>query len=450
MKEKVTHNFGLKLLSVGLAALLWLVVINSQDPVETVYFEDIPVTIINEEALVAKDKIPEVVEGDTISVAVEARRSVCDKLTKADIVAVADFEKISVTDAVPIDVSVKNYSKRDVEVVRGLNQVMKLRLEDSITKDFRVKISTTGQPKEGYVIGDMVASPNMISLTGSSTQISKIKEVVLMVDVDNVSEESKTKGIPVIYDMNGEAVNSSKVSMSTDEVAVTIPVLKTKIISIVVTTQGEPATGFEVGEISYQPQMVTVAGTVSDLHLLGSTLNAKCDITGQNGVVEENIDISSLWMESLDSLRLVDEDKLAVTITMQPYEEKIFGLSEDAIELRGLQKGFRAEIGFLYETKVHISGKAASIKELTLQKLAPYIDLSEITTTGSYTLPICIDNLENLILHDVLTAVVDVNIDIVPEPTVTPEPEQGDTMSSGQEETAADLPTGQAAGQETE
>ena len=450
MKEKVTHNFGLKLLSVGLAALLWLVVINSQDPVETVYFEDIPVTIINEEALVAKDKIPEVVEGDTISVAVEARRSVCDKLTKADIVAVADFEKISVTDAVPIDVSVKNYSERDVEVVRGLNQVMKLRLEDSITKDFRVKISTTGQPKEGYVIGDMVASPNMISLTGSSTQISKIKEVVLMVDVENVSEESKTKGIPVIYDMNGEVVNSSKVSMSTDEVAVTIPVLKTKIISIVVTTQGEPATGFEVGEISYQPQMVTVAGTVSDLHLLGSTLNAKCDITGQNGVVEENIDISSLWMESLESLRLVDEDKLAVTITMQPYEEKIFGLSEDAIELRGLQKGFRAEIGFLYETKVHISGKAASIKELTLQKLAPYIDLSEITTTGSYTLPICIDNLENLILHDVLTAVVDVNIDIVPEPTVTPEPEQGDTMSSGQEETAANLPTGQAAGQETE
>ena len=67
MKEKVTHNFGLKLLSVGLAALLWLVVINSQDPVETVTFEDIPVTIINEASLVAKDKIPEIVEGDTIA-----------------------------------------------------------------------------------------------------------------------------------------------------------------------------------------------------------------------------------------------------------------------------------------------------------------------------------------------------------------------------------------------
>ena len=446
MKEKVTHNFGLKLLSVGLAALLWLVVINSQDPVETVYFEDIPVTIINEEALAAKDKIPEVVEGDTISVAVEARRSICDKLTKADIVAVADFEKISVTDAVPIDVSVRNYTERDVEVVRGVNQVMKLRLEDSITKDFRVKISTTGQPKDGYVIGDMVASPNMITLTGSSTQISKIKEVVLMVDVENVSEESQTKGVPVIYDMNGEVVSSSKVSMSTSEVAVTIPVLKTKTISIMVTTEGEPATGYEVGEISYQPKMVTVAGSVGDLFLLGSTLRATCDITEQDGIVEENIAIASLWDESLNSLRLVDEDKLAVTITMKPYEEKVFELPERAIELRGLQEGLRAEIGFLYETRVHISGKAAGISGLTLQKLAPYIDLSEITTTGSYTLPICIDLSEDLILHDVLTAVVDVNIEIVPEP------DEGDTTSSGQEgeETAADLPTGQAEGQETE
>ena len=70
MKERVSHNFGLKLLSVMLAALFWLVVINSQDPVETVTFEDIPVTIINEEALTAKDKIPEVVEGDSVSVVV--------------------------------------------------------------------------------------------------------------------------------------------------------------------------------------------------------------------------------------------------------------------------------------------------------------------------------------------------------------------------------------------
>lgn len=432
MKEKVTHNLGLKLLSLGLAALLWLVVINSQDPLETKTFEDIPVTIVNEDSLTAKDKIPEIVEGDTISVVVEARRSVCDKLTKADIVAVADFEKISVTDAVPIEVSVGNYSERDVEIVRGMNQVMKLRLEDSITKDFRIKISTTGQTKEGYVIGDMVASPNMITLTGSSTQISKIKEVVLVVDVEGISRDSQTTGVPVIYDNDGGVVNSAKVSMSTTEVAVTIPVLKTKAVKIMVTTAGEPLTGYEVGTISYQPDMVTVAGTISDLVLLGSSLHAVCDVTGQSGIVEENIDISSLWDESLESLRLVDEDKLAITITLKEYEEKVFELTPVAIEMRGLPEELTGKISQLSGRQVHVSGKEASIKDINLQKLAPYIDLSNITAPGSYSVAICLENLSDLILKDELFATVEVENALQPDDPEDPEAEkekQTDTVT---------------------
>lgn len=419
MKEKVTHNFGLKLLSIGLAALLWLVVINSQDPVETVTFEDIPVTIMNEASLVAKDKIPEIVEGDTISVVVEARRSICEKLTKDDIIAVADFEKISVTDAVPIDVSVTSSYARDVEIVRGLNQVMKLRLEDSITKDFRVKISTTGQTKEGYVIGDMVASPNMISITGSSTQISKIKEVVLMVDVDGIFRDSVSTGVPVIYDMNGDVVNSSKVTVSTSEVQVTVPVLKTKTVRIIVTTTGEPAVGYEVGSISYQPDMVTVAGTLSELVLLGSTISARCDITDQSGVVEENIDIASLWNESLESLRLVDEDKLAVTITMKPYEEKVFEITPGAVELRGLSDEFLGKILSLSVSQVHVAGKEASIQGINLQKLAPYIDLSNITTAGVHLVPVYLENLGDLVLGDILQA--NVHVELRPQQNEEPE-----------------------------
>jgi len=437
MKEKVTHNFGLKMLSVALAALLWLVVINSQDPVETVTFDDIPVTIINEAALTAKDKIPEVVEGDSVSVVVEARRSICDKLTKADIIAVADFEKVSVTDAVPIDVSVKGYSERDVEIIRGMNQVMKLRLEDSISKDFRVKIFTTGQAAEGYVIGDMVASPNMITLTGSSTQISKVKEVVLMVDVDNISSESHTMGVPVIYDMNGDVINSSKVTMSTKEVAVTIPVLKTMTVNIVVSTEGEPAPGYEVGTISHQPMAVTVAGTPTDLVLLGYTLHATCNITDQSGVVEENIDISSLWDESLDSLRTVDEDKLAVTITMQEYEKKVFELTPEDVELKGLPEDFTGSIEMLHSARVQVRGRKASLEGLTLDRLAPYIDLSDITMPGSYRLNICLTNQGDLLLDSVLTAMVDVEYRPQADDPEAPvfNPEDGENTNQTTEDT---------------
>ncbi|MBO5352250.1 MAG: hypothetical protein J6J42_13030 [Lachnospiraceae bacterium] len=415
MKEKLTNNIGLKLLSLALATLLWLVVINSQDPVETRTFEDIPVTIINEDSLTAKDKIPEVVEGDTVSVVVEARRSVCDKLTKDDIVAVADFEKISVTDAVPIDISVEGYSDHEVEIVRGMNQVMKLRLEDSMTKDFRVKISTTGQTKEGYVIGDMVASPNMITLTGSSTQISKIKEVVLMVDVEGISKDSLAAGVPVIYDMNGDVVSSSKVSMSAGEIQVTIPVLKTKTIRIQVKTTGEPAPGYELGTISYQPDMVTIAGTPSDLVLLGTTLTAYCDITDQSGTVEENIDIASLWNTEYESIRLVDEEKLAVTITMKEFEEKEMEIMEGAVEIRGLDDTLEAQVTELSSHRLAVKGGQESLKGVTLAVLVPYIDLQEYVSPGVYTVPVCLENQGDLLTQDILFAEVVVSTkDTVP------------------------------------
>ena len=409
MKERVTHNLGLKVLSLALAALVWVVVINSQDPVETVMFEDIPVTIINENALIAKDKIPEVVEGDSVYVVVEARRSICEKLTKADIVAIADFEKISVTDAVPIEVSVQGYSEREVEITRGRNHVMKLRLEDAVSKDFRVKISTTGQAADGYVIGDVVASPNMITLTGSRTQISKVKEVVLEVDVDKIAAESYTTGMPIIYDMNGDVVNSSKVTLSAKEVAVTIPVLKTKTVRIMVSTVGQPAPGYEVGSISYQPEFITVAGNPTDLVLLGSFLYAYCNVTDQSDVVEENIDISSLWNESLESLRLVDEDKLAVTVTMKPYEQKAFEIKPEDVKLRGLSEKFTGIIETLYFNKVYVKGSAASLEAVTVQSLAPYIDLSNITGPGNYRMVISLENSGNLIMDAILTAMVKVD-----------------------------------------
>ena len=229
-----------------------------------------------------------------------------------------------------------------------------------------------------------------------------------MVDVDNISVDSHAKGVPVIYDMNGDVVNSSKVTMSANEVAVSIPVLKTKTVRIIVTTVGEPAPGYEVSSISYQPDMVTVAGTLGDLVLLGSTLRAQCDITDKSAPVEENIDISSLWSRNLDSLRVVDEEKLAVTVTMKPYTEKTFDMSGEDIEIRGLSEKYTGKVTMLSETQLHVSGKSASMHNLTLQTLAPYIDLSEIMTTGSFTVPVCLEMPEGVLLNDVPFAVVEI------------------------------------------
>lgn len=436
LTKKLTNNIGLKLLSLLIASLLWVSVINSQDPVETVTFHDVPVTVINEDSLAAKDKIPEILEGDTITVVVEARRSICDKLTKNDIIATADFEKISLTDAVPIEVSVNGYSDHEAEIVRGMNQMMKLSLEDSVSKEFRVKIATSGEPASGYVTGSMVASPNMITLTGSSTQISNIKEVVLVVDITGISGESQISGVPIVYDMDGEVVSSSKVTMSATNVRVNIPVLKTKAVRITVHTTGEPATGYEVASVSYEPDSVTVAGTTTDLLFLGSEIRVYCDITGADSVVEKNYDIASLWREELSSLKLVDDEELAVTVTLKELEEKVLEITNNSVEIRGLGEGLKAEIMTLTQNQIRIRGNQVKLKETTLAKLAPYIDLSGYEETGIYEVVIYFKDLSGLLMQDIVKAEVRISAAepetggsmVVPQET---DPQSDDTQNDG-------------------
>ena len=410
MKEKLTSNIGLKLLSLFLATFLWLGVINSQDPIETVTFTDVPVTIINEDALTEKDKIPEIVEGDKITVVVEARRKICDNLTRDNIVAVADFEKISLTDAVPIEVSVVGYADKEVEIIRGMNQMMKLRLENSISKDFRVKISTVGETATGYVIGDMVASPNMIRLTGSQTQINRIEEVVLLVQVDGMSKDSKVTGVPMIYDINGAAVNMNKVQMNTEIVEVKIPILQTKEVKIYVETVGVPAEGYEVKNISYQPEKVVVAGTASDLLKLGSALRFYCDITGVSDTMEENIDISSLWDSNLESLRMVDEDDLAVTVEFKEHNELSLEISKDDVKVKNLPEGMGVQIKGLTSDEVIVKGEEVRLNRLTLKALTPYINLSGYTTSGTYFVAVSFQNMKDLVLKNEIFAEIEVGV----------------------------------------
>ena len=419
MKEKLTSNIGLKLLSLFLATFLWLGVINSQDPIETVTFTDVPVTIINEDALTEKDKIPEIVEGDKITVVVEARRKICDSLTRDNIVAVADFEKLSLTDAVPIEVSVVGYADKAVEIIRGMNQMMKLRLENSISKDFRVKISTVGETAAGYVIGDMVASPNMIRLTGSQTQINRIEEVVLLVQVDGMSKDSKVTGVPMIYDINGNAVNMNKVQMNTELVEVKIPILQTKEVKIHVETIGVPVEGYEVKNISYQPEIVTVAGTPSDLLKLGSGLRFYCDITGVSDTIEENIDISSLWDSKLESLRMVDEDDLAVTVEFKEHNELSLEISKDDVKVKNLPEGMGVQIKGLTSDEVIIKGEEVRLNRITLKALSPYINLSGYTTSGTYFVAVSFQNMTDLVLKNEIFAEIEVGVMMPPEEETT-------------------------------
>ena len=106
----LTNNLPFKILAVGLAFVLWLVVYNIDDPKITQTFTT-NVTIENVSVVAEQNKCYEVLEGtNTVTFAVTAKRSIMKNLEDADFRAVADLNRMVMnedgkTADVPIEIS---------------------------------------------------------------------------------------------------------------------------------------------------------------------------------------------------------------------------------------------------------------------------------------------------------------------------------------------------------
>ena len=56
MKTKLLNNLPFKIISVIAAIVLWLIVVNIDDTVETDVFKNLPVTLINTDTLTSQDR----------------------------------------------------------------------------------------------------------------------------------------------------------------------------------------------------------------------------------------------------------------------------------------------------------------------------------------------------------------------------------------------------------
>ena len=104
MKRRLMNNVGLKVLAFLSAFVLWLMVVNIDDPVKTETYHNIPVTVVNEEVLAETNQTYQIVD-DTqmVSVTVSAHRSVLNKIKNEDIAAVADMKELTLDSAYGYD-----------------------------------------------------------------------------------------------------------------------------------------------------------------------------------------------------------------------------------------------------------------------------------------------------------------------------------------------------------
>jgi YbbR domain-containing protein len=259
MKTREVNNLGLKIASVVLAILLWMIVLNIEDPVITRSYRGIEVEIINEDAISGKNKTYEIEEGDTVDVYIKARRSILDEIRSGDVKAEADLSKLSLTMAVPIDVSVTRYSSRIEDIALKNNDILKLKLEDMTQKELPITVVTSGEAASGYVVGNRSSSPNIVTIKGAESLVNSIKEARVTVGIHGMSETYQ-KNFPIqYYTESGEEVKSNRLTMDAKKAKVSIYFYQEKEVDLNISVNAQAASGYKIMSTDYQPKTITIA-----------------------------------------------------------------------------------------------------------------------------------------------------------------------------------------------
>lgn len=375
MRDKILHNLGMKVLSVVLAIIIWLLVTNIDNPYTTKTFTDIPVSVTNEDALLKRNKTWDIIEGDKVSVTVKAKRSIIDKIGRSDIKATADLSKLSITNAVPINVTIDKYDDVISEKNLGNVDTLKVKLENIKEQQFPVTIETIGDVGSGYAVGTKIPTPNIVQVTGPESIVKKINEVRVTVNVDALTKSQTFSVEPVYYTEDGDKLDSSRLSCNVEQVEVAVNLLKTKKVDLKVETTGEVAKGYLLESVLLEPKSVTVAGTESQLDDLSEILVSELSIEGLKEDTEENIDITDYLPDGIKLAQ--DSPDVRVKIQVVPLDIKTITIPVKKFTIRNQDQSYRLEY-LDDEVSVNIRGKQEDIKGITVEDLKPTIDLSDI------------------------------------------------------------------------
>lgn len=402
MRERLTYNFGLKILSLALAVLVWLVVLSIEDPVYTREFSDISVTEINGDQITEAGKAYSYVGGNTVSVKVKGKTSIVNRLSKDDLLAVADLSTLSITGAVMVDVSCPKYPNLEITPI-GSSTVLKVEIEDLVEKSLNIKVVTSGKVASGYYIGQGVATPNMVTVSGPKSVVDQIAEANVSVTVGSSNTSDITTNTTLkLLDQNGSEVSSSTLNISQSDISVNVPIYQTKTVPVNFGVTGRVAEGYRVVSAVYEPKKVTVAGRKEDLDKIDQVTLKDYDISGKNDKIEDSVSIAQNIAEQLpDGVVFTDKEAtVALVVDIQKITETSFELPLSKVSLKGSSTDYTYEKSVTGSSDkavtLKVKGIASEVNALTADNLTALIDVSDYGE-GEYNLPLTVifdDNLE--------------------------------------------------------
>ncbi|MFI3251122.1 MAG: CdaR family protein [Eubacteriales bacterium] len=380
MNKTENYKIPYMVLSVFLAFILWLYVIDVEDPDQTFFVRDIPVIITGENILESQGLTITTISQETVDLTLRSPNSVSGSINNDNLSVTIDVSKLAEAGEYLV-----NYTLNKPTYINANNIVEESRTPQQLTitvgelatEVFPIDLIMRGSVASGYQLAEHTVSPETVVISGSIESVSHVHRVAVILEQEDLSERFSGELPLVMLDINGNKIEDFSLEISEKTVFITVPVVVVKEIPLTVNfIAGGGAIPEDISKLTLEPNSITVSGSKEDMAGLEEISLGSIDLS-------KVIDRKSFTLPiSIDHTlnNVSGTTEAVVTVQIEGLDSQSFEVTN--IQLINIPHGYTATASTQMRTVV-VRGSTQALAEIDPSQLRIVADLANISAIGS-------------------------------------------------------------------
>ncbi|MDD4716062.1 MAG: CdaR family protein [Oscillospiraceae bacterium] len=372
-------------LSVLIAVVLWLYVVNVENPDIEVTISNIPVTFTGQDILASENLMVVSGKDATVTLKLQGKRRTLYQLDRNNIQIAVDLSKLATTglhqQAYSITFPTSITWGENIAVLQRSTDYIDVVLGRMVTKTVNVTGVFEGSVAEGYTAGEFEFSSKTVEISGEEQVIDDVQYAKVVVSGDDLTQTLSADMSYTLIGHDGKEITSADIQKNTQTIKVTLPIVTTKDVSLAVNLKEGGGARASNAKITISPSIVTLSG--------------EKDVLGA---------MKSLSLGTIDLSTIINSGQITYMIPLPANVSNISGVSQATVHIAivglttqtvnvtdfsavNIPDGRKATM-VTKNLQVMVRGPADTVALIQSSNLWAAADLSSIgQATGQYTVP---------------------------------------------------------------
>lgn len=391
MNKKKMSDISIKISAVIIAIIMWTFVMEDVNPDIDRHYRDIPVSFINASDLERKGLIIMEPQEISIDVRVSGSKSDIDRFDENNISAQVDLSGYSEGQVRIIPTVGLTGRESSVRVVDYQPREILFTFDRMIEKEFPVRVITTGELDENYILEDIDTSTSNIIVSGPRTWMNEVHEVVAYIDLDGRTNTSTTNVAIRVVDEEGNEVRG--VEKNPNMINLEVPISRTKTLPIELQTNGQLPENFSIENLEISPSEVTVKGdhrvlTLTKLNTVEVNINTLLENT--------SLEVDLVIPEDVELLN--PDETITISYDIQEQISESFNFTLEEITVNTPEGLTISEESLEQTIDVNLIGERTILELIEREDIDITVDLEDLDL-GTHEVEIRIEDIEGVIIE---------------------------------------------------